>query len=172
MTTTSPRPSLAPKAPTMAPTATEIAAFLAVLFFLVAGVNQVWKLIDRARGQRPLTLSPSPLEVKGADRFADHTEFHRHVVENKDEHQHIFAKLGGIERGLREEMKADTANLHEKVNKVDREVVGLRSMTEMQNKMLERIAAGGDERERNIHNRINEVLKAVSEVRGSQGMKS
>lgn len=52
-----------------------LAWFLAILFFLVAGVNQVLNLADRLRGRKH-EIAPQPLVVQPAQEWVSRTECH------------------------------------------------------------------------------------------------
>lgn len=105
-----------------------IAAWLGCLAFVVMLVNGVLKLVDRTK------VKPEP-----STTYATKSEMEKALCENHEEHQSLFSKIGGVERGLRQEIKADTGELHEKVNKVDSIVSGLKTATDMQNQQLLRM---------------------------------
>lgn len=52
-----------------------LAWFLAVLFFLVAGLNQVLHLADRLRGRKQ-EIAPQPLVVQPAQEYVSRSECH------------------------------------------------------------------------------------------------
>jgi hypothetical protein len=86
------------------------------------------------QANRPNTISPQPLTVSITEElhktFAAKEEFEQHVRLNREE----------IE-GLRLERKNDNNLLHEKINKVDREVGGLVASTSVQNQTLAQMDA-------------------------------
>jgi len=86
-------------------------------------------------------VHPQPLEVKDAAEFLPRQLFEEHAEQNRREHEHLFAKLGGLDRGLRAEMKQDTDGLHEKINSVGREVSEHSATLELQNQHLAQIDA-------------------------------
>src|SRR5262245_54409060 len=86
-------------------------------------------------------VHPQPLEVKGATEYLPRQLFDDHAQQNQREHEHLFARLGGLDRGLRAEMKQDTDGLHEKINTVGREVSEHSAMLELQNQRLAQIDA-------------------------------
>jgi hypothetical protein len=86
-------------------------------------------------------VHPQPLEVKDATEFLPRRLFDDHAEQNQREHEHLFARLGGLERGLRAEMKQDTEGLHEKINNVGREVSEHSATLELQNQRLAQIDA-------------------------------
>ena len=86
-------------------------------------------------------VHPQPLEVKDAAEFLPRQLFEDHAEQNQREHEYMFAKLGGIDRGLRAEMKQDTDGLHEKINSVGREVSEHSATLELQNQRLAQIDA-------------------------------
>jgi len=86
-------------------------------------------------------VHPQPLEIKDATEFLPRQLFDDHAEQNQREHEHLFARLGGLERGLRAEMKQDTEGLHEKINSVGREVSEHSATLELQNQRLSQIDA-------------------------------
>jgi len=74
------------------------------------------------------------------------------VSENRHQHENLFSKLGGMERGinghlnselktLREERREDTRALHQEVNDVAKKVSGLEAANTLQNQRLAEINA-------------------------------
>ena len=86
-------------------------------------------------------VHPQPLEVKGAPEFLPRQLFDDQAQQNQREHEHLFARLGGLDRGLRAEMKQDAEGLHEKINTVGREVSEHSATLELQNQRLAQIDA-------------------------------
>jgi hypothetical protein len=122
----------------MNPNSTELAAWIACLFFLVAGWNQVEKFFDR-RTQRgaPRQIQPQPLAITKFDKPVTETlcQSRRHEVSS--EVLRLEHELGG----LRRDRRADVAELQQKINKVDREVGELRASIDLNNQQLTRIDA-------------------------------
>lgn len=77
-------------------------------------------------------------EVSFSFEPASKEEFMAHVERNEREHENIFKKIGGVERGAMERLDAKFA-------------------------AMQTSAEAGREK---IHGRINEVLAAVSELKG------
>ena len=86
-------------------------------------------------------VHPQPLEIKDAPEFLPRQLFDDHAQQNQREHEHLFARLGGLDRGLRAEMKQDSDGLHEKINTVGREVSEHSATLELQNQRLAQIDA-------------------------------
>jgi chromosome segregation ATPase len=86
-------------------------------------------------------VHPQPLEVKGAQEYLPRQLFEEHAEQNRREHEHLFAKLGGLDRGLRAELKQDADGLQEKINTVGREVSEHSATLELQNQRLAQIDA-------------------------------
>jgi hypothetical protein len=122
------------------PTAPIIGAWvigaMAVLQLVSLGM-QVLRWNQAARRE----VHPQPLEVKGATEFLPRRLFEDHAEQNQREHEHLFARLGGLDRGLRAEMKQDTDGLHDKINSVGREVSEHSATLELQNQRLAQIDA-------------------------------
>lgn len=105
------------------PTSLELGGWIVCLVAVMAGLNQAFKLKRNVTGQAQ-SISPQPFEVKAAADYVHKTDFERHIASNTAEHQNLFAKLGGIDRGLRETLKKDTDALHEKINTVTNQNAG------------------------------------------------
>ncbi len=95
-------------------------------------------------------ITPQPLTVQKFSPCANKDEFHHHVAENKREHENIFAKIGGVDRGsssrveqqiasLRTERSAHDANIQTQLTKMNTEVAALDAKTNLQNVDLGRI---------------------------------
>lgn len=88
---------------------------------VLSGVMLVIVAVATYFTRSKVMVSPDPLRVKAADQFA-----HRHEVERLERDMQTLAS----------ERKKDVGELHEKINKVDRNVAGLERATEMQNQKL------------------------------------
>ena len=82
---------------------------------------------------------PQPFEVTKAKQYVHKDAFDKFAEENRYEHENLFSKIGGVERGAR-------AHLDVKLDNMQRE--------------------SNDGRDK-LHDRINDVLAAVSELRGT-----
>ncbi|HEV2210980.1 MAG TPA: hypothetical protein VG167_19580 [Verrucomicrobiae bacterium] len=120
------------------PTPVELAAFLGCLFFLVAGWNQVESFLDR-RNRRGAAreIQPQPLPVAKFDQPLTESLCQSRRQELAGELIRLEQELGS----LRRERRSDVGELHQKVNKVDREVGELRASIELNNQQLLRIDA-------------------------------
>ena len=86
---------------------------------VMAAINQGHALIRRSSGKEDQrTISPNPLNVRAEPQYVSKEDFEAFVAETVRGRDQLHAKLGGMERGLREEMKADVKDLHEKINDV------------------------------------------------------
>ncbi len=110
---------------------------LLVLNLLLSGAATVVTLIRGGR-QR---IDPQPLQVQAAAEYVSKEVFDAAVTEVKEEQSRLFSKLGGMERGLRDEVRRDVAELHEKVNGVSVQVGALSKATDLQNQQLAQISA-------------------------------
>lgn len=76
--------------------------------------------------------------VERLAEFVPQTAFDKFVDENRREHENLFSKIGGVERGSRQHLDA--------------------ALFEMQR--------SSEQSREKLHERINDVLSAVSELRG------
>ena len=74
--------------------------------------------------------------MKPEAEYVNRRDFEVHIAEVRRDRDQLHAKLGGMERGLREEMKADIEKLHEKVNTTNLGVARLETETRSQNTLL------------------------------------
>ena len=56
-------------------------------------------------------ISPQPLIVAMEKEFTTKNEFANHNADNRREHENIFARMGGIERGARTELQKEIASI-------------------------------------------------------------
>ncbi|HTH49750.1 MAG TPA: hypothetical protein VMB21_19710, partial [Candidatus Limnocylindria bacterium] len=96
------------------PSPADFAAWLVSAAAVIALTNGLFKLAYHLRSK------PSPGEVETrADRtFATKESLDRHITDTKKEHEHLFAKLGGMERGLRAETDLKIGALRDKVDDI------------------------------------------------------
>ena len=121
-----------------APTSVEIAGWIGCLFFLVAGWNQVERFFDlRSNRGQPREIQPQPLEITKVEKPVPESLCKSRHKEVSHEIQRLEGELGK----LRDERREEVADLHQKVNKVDREVGELRASLELNNQQLGRIDA-------------------------------
>ena len=73
---------------------------------------------------------PQRRTVAMEGEFTQRRDFEAHTAGNHKDHENLFSKMGGIERGLRSEIKADTEKLRDKIDGVAREVSEGNAMTE------------------------------------------
>ena len=101
------------------PSTSEIGIFICCLLTLSGlAVNAVllFKLLRNDSERREVTISPA---VVGKP------DFERHLEQNRHEHENLFSKIGGVERGMNARLEAAiTANndsrskLHDRINEV------------------------------------------------------
>jgi SMC interacting uncharacterized protein involved in chromosome segregation len=130
-----------------------LAAWLACAAFVLMLANQVFRLKERLLGEKsPQQIFPQPLEVRSA-----HEPVSREFCESN--HHAITRRIEFIEqelRDLREERRKSAATLEEQIQTVSREIPELER----------RLNAANEARLEKVHNRINEVLGEVRELRG------
>src|SRR5436305_1836725 len=119
-----------------------VVAATAVLQALASGLSVAKFILNRAE-RRQVTISPDVVA---------RPDFDAHVSENRREHENLFSKLGGVERGfnshlnselktLREERREDSHALHHEVNEVAKKVSSLDASNSIQSQRLAEISA-------------------------------
>ncbi len=91
-------------------------------------------------------------EVRMVGDFVGKPEFDAFKIENKEEHDHMFSKLGGVERGVNGRLDAQFEKLHSQLRED-----------------LLRNAEGGERRAEKIHNRINPIEGQMEGLKASVG---
>jgi hypothetical protein len=113
-----------------APTPAQFSAFWFVLAFMATVAANIAAVIAVARKQkREVTFGFEP---------ASKVEFTKYVDQNQREHENLFSKIGGVERGA-------MARLDQR---------------------FETIQSKAEEGREKLHDRINEILGEVRELRG------
>lgn len=102
----------------------------AVVINVLLSATRLWMLWMNKPEKRHIRIETSA---------ALKTDFEKHIQANREEHENLFRKINGVERGLRAEMKSDTEKLHEKVNTVGRDVSGLKAGQDIQTAHLSRV---------------------------------
>lgn len=107
---------------------------------VIASINQIDAFFKRRTGGADrIEVGGQPLLVRADETYVTQKAFDAHVAEARRSYEQIHARLGGMERGLREEVKADIEKLHEKVNTTNIGVARLESETRAQNTMLSQL---------------------------------
>jgi hypothetical protein len=110
----------------------------AAVLWMVRMTQSIW--IARRGQTSAVTLGNVPLEVRGAAEFATRRDFETLAEQNRQEHSQIHAKVGGVERGMREEIRRDVGEIHTKVNELSRQVSGMQASDEHQTQQLAAIS--------------------------------
>jgi hypothetical protein len=150
-------------------TATQIGLGVMFLLLAAAGVKTVWDLVDRMLGKKQ-QISPQPLEIRAAVEFVKQSEFraaHEHFEQRDD---HLEKQLAAMRVERIQDVK-DAAlsrkGIYDKLDSMRRELSTEAQQVRREIPELERrISAAGEERITKVHDRINDVLEAVSELRG------
>jgi DNA anti-recombination protein RmuC len=142
------------------PSATEVLLVLGFLISLLGNVSQ-FGMWWQSRKKQSVELSPDPVTVQFAKRFADKHEFDRHVQENAQQHEALRGKLDQDRQqsnehisqrqktifdainSMRSTFEKKMDDKHEqnsgRLNHLERLVGGLEKSTELQNQLLARM---------------------------------
>ena len=71
--------------------------------------------------------------------FANKETVEKHFKENREDHDKIFAKIGGVERGGRDAVESKVETVRKDVVIVSNQVSALKAQTDSQNHQLNRI---------------------------------
>ena len=110
---------------------------IVALASLIGAINQIDAFVKRRSGKEDQRqVGPQPFVIKTQDEYVTRRAFETHIAQMARERDQLHARLGGMERGLREEMKADIEKLHEKVNATNLGVARVETETRAQSTML------------------------------------
>lgn len=94
-----------------------ILASLAALFVAIKTVDDFIR--SRSQGGKEIhTIEPNPLTVRQEAEYVTRRDFEALQVEHRNEREQFNARMTGMELRIREEVKKDVAELHEKINTV------------------------------------------------------
>jgi hypothetical protein len=116
-----------------APTGT--ATWLAVLGFLLFIWNQGAKAL-RSTKDKP---HPGDVQRESAEKYVTKPEFQNHVAKNDKDHDNIFTKMGGVERGAKSAVEQQVEVVRKDVAQCGRDIAGLKVETQLQNQSLARV---------------------------------
>jgi hypothetical protein len=80
--------------------------------------------------------NPQPFEVTKAKQYVHKDDFDHFANENKREHENIFSKIGGVDRGSGVKISAEVAQIHARINLLDKSNARLEATSETQNEQL------------------------------------
>lgn len=110
----------------------------ALLFVVLIGqAITIWMGIMGRSQKRE--IHPQPLKVEGITQFALKEQFEQHAAEDLRAHENLFAKMGGMERGIRAEIKVDIEKLYVEVNRLREGQASLNTMTHAQDRKIEQM---------------------------------
>lgn len=117
--------------------------------FVILLVAIAWGLLVLLKLGAEIRGTSNNRSVTIAEDCVCKSEFEKHVEANERAHKDLFSKIGGVERGTRHEIDGKFETLRKELHDG-----------------LQRVEAKGEDRAEKIHGRINDVLEAVSELRG------
>lgn len=88
-----------------------------------------------------MQLSPQPLIVAMEKEFTTKREFELHVNHVQSEHDKIFSKIGGVERGAAASLENKIEVVRKDLIHVGNQVSSLKAQTDLQNQQLARMDA-------------------------------
>lgn len=110
---------------------------ISAIGLFVLTVERIIAGIQKAAGKGGTKIEPSPLQIEAAPRFAPAAELQR----LESELSRIRAQMVDQERTLREEIRRDVAELHQKINGLSREVSSNTTAQEVANQQLIQIGS-------------------------------
>ncbi len=120
-----------------------VPAWLVMLLAFPALVGAVMATLSYFATRREMDDARARLakveDARAPDRFVNREEFLSLVSRNAVEHDNIFKKLGGIERGAKEHTDRALAKVQEDIKEVSNKVASVETKTDQQNAWLERM---------------------------------
>ncbi len=106
-----------------------------ILVTIIVGLRQGMGFV------RDMKDKPSPGDVsrESAERFNTKHEFHQHVAANNRDHENLFSKIGGVERGLKTAIEQQIDTVRKDLIGCVRDIAGLNKETQLQNQSLARV---------------------------------
>lgn len=128
-----------------------IASWLACLAMVMVVGMMIAKVTKEIRG-KPVA---SEVAAETAERFTPKTDFKEHVEWNRREHENLFSKIGGVERGTMVRMDAISSEWRQ-----------------FAEERIGEIVQSNNQGREKLHERINLILREVGEIRGELKGKS
>jgi hypothetical protein len=110
-----------------------------VVCSVASAVISLLALLVIAFKKNEMQLSPQPLIVAMQKEFATKHEFDSHVARNSEDHDKIFSKIGGVERGAKTTPDQQVEIVRKDLIMVGNQVAGLQAETKMQSTQLNRM---------------------------------
>jgi hypothetical protein len=104
-------------------------ATVGALLFMAAAFNKRQKV----QFQQPVSVTITEELHKV---FASKENFDKHIAENRHEHDNIFSKIGGVDRGTGAKISTEVTAIHARINLLDKATGRLEAATEFQNQQL------------------------------------
>ena len=117
------------------PSANSVWYVILALASLAGNVAMVFQARAMARNQK-VEVSPQPLIVAMEKEFTPRRDFDAHVAANVEEHDKIFSKIGGVERGARHTLDAQVEVIRRDTVQIGNQVAALQAETKMQSAQL------------------------------------
>jgi hypothetical protein len=123
-----------------------VASLIGAIFFLSAGINQVIAIVRNFKDK------PSAGEVRGesAEKFVTRSDFKEHVAATTKQHENLFSKLGGVERGAKAALDAERVRVDARFNEL--------------------LRATNEHRE-HVQHQLNQLLTATARIEGKLGQR-
>jgi organic radical activating enzyme len=120
---------------------TSVGWVIVALAAMAVAWNQIDDWVKRRAGNDAQRVGPQPFVVQPAAEFVPRLEFDRHVEKNTERHGQLFDAIDSVRDSAGEKLKAETAELHDKINAVATNVAALTATSEIQNQQLAGIQA-------------------------------
>ena len=140
------------------PTPVQLMGWLGCLAFVLVIFNQAaraWSVLHPRKNE----ISPQPLEVRAAVEWVTQTEFRQRKAELEDRSNGMEKQLADLRLERNEDVKLAAISRKGMYEKID-------TVREEMSEMERRLNAANEARLEKVHERINQVLEGVAELRG------
>jgi len=103
---------------------------------VIVGVIGLLKKQDVNIGPQPMTVE---LVKAFHEQFANKEDVAEALRDNKDVHEQIFAKIGGVDRGASGRLNAEVSSIYTRIAALEKSVGGLEAASRMQTSHLEQM---------------------------------
>lgn len=101
-----------------------------------------------------------PFDVQIVEKLATKDELHALVADNNREHDNLFSKIGGMDRGIAKKISDEVTAIHVRINLLDKSSGRVEATTEAHSKQLEQL----DDKVDGIPDRVIATLKNTGAI--------
>lgn len=101
-----------------------------------------------------------PFDVQIVEKLATKEEVHALITDNKREHDNLFSKIGGMDRGIAKKISDEVIAIHARINLLDNSSGRVEATTELHSQQLQQL----DNKVDGIPDRVIATLKNTGAI--------